>query len=76
MILDYSGDALIKVRLFWYRALWLRSANTKNNVNKVKNDGSLNNNNANKKSAGLCPDLPLKNEFPLVKKQPVYDCFM
>lgn len=42
---------------------WLRSANSKNNVNNVKNDGSLNNNNANKKSAGLCPDLPLKNEF-------------
>lgn len=63
MILDYSGDALIKVRLFWYRALWLRSAYSKNNVNNVNNDGDRNNNNANKTNGCARPDLPLKNEF-------------
>ena len=64
---DYSGDALIKVRLIMVSGFWLRSAYSKNNANKINYDGDLNNNNANKTVLGLCPDLPLKNKQGLLK---------
>lgn len=61
--MDYSGNALIKVRLFMAKCVsWLRSAYSNNNVNNVNLDGDLNNNNVNKTNGSLRPDLPLKNK--------------
>ncbi len=66
--MDYSGDALIKVRLFLSCCfLWLRSANDKNNVRNVNNDGSPNYNNVNNKNLGSAPDLPYKASIMLDK---------
>lgn len=67
--LDYSGNALIKVRLDWL-AVWLRSAYSTNNVKEINIDGNLNNKNINNTNGGVCPDLPLKNKIYFVKKQP------
>lgn len=63
LTMDYFGDALIKVRLLLGLQLWLRSAYSKNNANNVNKDGSRNNKYVKKTQLGVCPDLPLKNEF-------------
>lgn len=69
--MDYSGDALIKVRLFLSSCIWSRSANDENNVKNVNNDGSRNYNNVNNQNLGSVPDLPYKASILLVKSPEV-----